>query len=143
MTFCWDCLFYHFRSQTVTGTVRSTTCTKGQKTFSSTQTTNECFMQTRTNIVSCSAHHSRNRQRDKGMGSKHHVGCHNLFLRVVLVAMAFSHMLPRPFLAGCFGRHDLFSHVATTFSCGLFWPSRPSLTCCHDLFLRVVLVVTT
>ena len=41
-------------------------------------------------------------------------------LALVLVVTTFSHMLPRPFLSGCFGRHDLFSHVATTVSCGLF-----------------------
>ena len=52
------------------------------------------------------------------------------------------HNLSQPFLTCCFGRHDFFSHVATTFSCGLFWSSRPFLTGCHDLFLRVVLVVT-
>ena len=65
----------------------------------------------------------------------HAAGCHDLLMQVV--------RLPRPFLAGCFGRHDLFSQVSTTFSCGLFWSSQPFLTCCHDLFLRVVLVATT
>ena len=58
-----------------------------------------------------------------------HFFVHDLFLRGVLVVTTFSHMLPRPFLAGClgrprpflagcFGRHDFFSHVAMTFSCG-------------------------
>ena len=42
-----------------------------------------------------------------------------------------------------FGRHDFFSHVATTFSCGLFWSSwssRPFLAGCfglHDFFSHV------
>ena len=69
--------------------------------------------------------------------------CHDLFLRVVLVLTTFSHMLPRPFLAGCFGRHDFFLRVVlvvTTFSHML---PRPFLAGCfgrHDFFLRVVLV---